>query len=62
MAIILRKIKRLKDLVAVKQLVESTFWFDEDPAVTERQRLSMVYDAADYIEIANMNFGKGKKT
>ena len=61
MANILRKIKRLKDLVAVKRLTESTSWSEEDTAVATRQMLSMVYDAADYIEIANMNFSKHKK-
>lgn len=61
MASILRKMKHLKDLVAVKPLVDSTAWSDEDAAI-ERQKLSMIYDAADYIEIDNMNFGKGKRT
>ena len=53
--------KHLKDLAAVKRLTESTSWSEENTALAERQRLSMVYDAADYIEIANMNFGKRKK-
>lgn len=53
--------KHLKDLVAVKRLTESTSWSEENTVVVERQMLSMVYDAADYIEIANMNFNKYKK-
>lgn len=53
--------KRLNDLVAVKRLTESTSWPEENTAVAERHLLSMVYDTADYIEIANINYGKHKK-
>jgi len=53
--------KRLKDLAAVKRLKASASWSEEDTTVAKRQLLSMVYDTADYIEIANINFSKHKK-
>jgi len=52
--------KRLKDLAAVKRLKVSTSWSEKDTTIAERQMLSMVYDTADYIEIANRNSSKHK--